>query len=207
MEEERIVELQVGERRFTTSLATLSKSTYLSSLVKSEWKAQREDGSYFLDFDPDTFQHVLKYMRHGTYPLFYTQGSGHDYSKYNEVLSAADYLGVDNLSAWLEGKKYESAILIRTSGADIDYDKFVKVGDLDYGHMKSEYQVKDETKHVYQCPRSIASHHGDRSRCGRQCENANSARGGATYEDELEKTVFVITSNTTVDYTVLQDQP
>ena len=79
--------LQVGERKFTTTKDTLSKSGFFSALLAGPWEGDLlMDGSYFIDADPDIFEFVLKYLRHGTFPLFYDKVKGHDYRLYLAVL-------------------------------------------------------------------------------------------------------------------------
>ncbi|KAL3465583.1 hypothetical protein BJX64DRAFT_285515 [Aspergillus heterothallicus] len=74
-----VVELQVGDRRFTALRSTLVlENTYFASLLSGRWKTSaREDGSYFIDADPDLFVHILRYLRRGLYPIFYDVHKGH----------------------------------------------------------------------------------------------------------------------------------
>ena len=86
--------LQVGERKFTTTKATLSKSGFFSALLAGPWEGDLlMDGSYFIDADPDIFDFVLKYLRHGILPLFYDKVKGHDYRLYLAVLEREHILG------------------------------------------------------------------------------------------------------------------
>lgn len=52
-----MIELNVGGRVFATTKTTLQGSEYLSALISDRWD------SLFVDRDPCTFEHVLKYLR------------------------------------------------------------------------------------------------------------------------------------------------
>ena len=68
-----MVILQVGERRFNTTRSTLAAgSTYFKSLFSGNFAdARSEDGSYFIDADPDAFPTILRYLRHNVLPTFF----------------------------------------------------------------------------------------------------------------------------------------
>ncbi|KAL8793928.1 MAG: hypothetical protein Q9195_003441 [Heterodermia aff. obscurata] len=86
--------LQVGERKFITTKDTLSKSGFFAALLAGPWEGDLlMDGSYFIDADPDIFDFVLKYLRHGTFPLFYDKVRGHDYRLYLAVLEQSLFTG------------------------------------------------------------------------------------------------------------------
>merc|ERR1712060_728779 len=58
--------LNVGGKRFSTSLATLQSKTgtYLEKMLrKGSNTTCIDDGSYFIDRDPSTFEYVLEYLR------------------------------------------------------------------------------------------------------------------------------------------------
>ncbi|KAL8866719.1 MAG: hypothetical protein Q9174_006127, partial [Haloplaca sp. 1 TL-2023] len=75
--------LQVGEQYFHTSKSTLDGSTFLHSLTE-RWAADKQpDGSFFLDQDPELFKHVLRFLRHGVFPLSYGNAKGHDFATYD----------------------------------------------------------------------------------------------------------------------------
>ena len=81
------VTIQVGERAFTTTQDTLSKSGFLTAMLSGSGEGDLLDnGSYFIDADPDIFEYVLRYLRYGIFPLFYDQSRGHDYHRYLAVL-------------------------------------------------------------------------------------------------------------------------
>ena len=63
---EKIVTLNVGGSRYTTTLSTLTK--YPDSMLGAMFSGrhalvQQEDGSYFIDRDGEAFSHVLSYLR------------------------------------------------------------------------------------------------------------------------------------------------
>lgn len=50
------VTLQVGERRFTTTIEVLKGSEFFAALTSGRCESNRlEDESYFVDADPDIF--------------------------------------------------------------------------------------------------------------------------------------------------------
>ena len=63
---EKIVTLNVGGSRYTTTLSTLTK--YPDSMLGAMFSGrhalvQQEDGSYFIDRDGEAFSHILSYLR------------------------------------------------------------------------------------------------------------------------------------------------
>ncbi|KAG8165348.1 hypothetical protein KVR01_005623 [Diaporthe batatas] len=105
-----VVHLQVGERLFNTHAHTLCKeSAYFRSLVSGEHQ-QLADGTIFVDADPDLFAHVLRYLRHGIYPVCFNQTGGHHHARYMGIKQLAEHFEIENLARWLANRQYESAI-------------------------------------------------------------------------------------------------
>lgn len=81
------ITLDVCGRKFITTVGSLTKrSEYFAAFIFSLWVLP----SYiFIDADPAVFEHVLKYLRRGVFPLAFNCGSvssstgkktsGHDY--------------------------------------------------------------------------------------------------------------------------------
>ena len=169
--------LQVGECFFHTSVSSLSDSRVLTAKVSGRWedsKDKQADSSYFLDADPEIFKYILRFLRHGAFPLCYDNTRGHDYATYTAILQLADYLQVDELTEWLAKKEYLRAVRTR-------YQAQIVEGEIPLAcTLESDMTVKhypyQKTKKTYVCPRNIAVHYGDPRRCGRQCQNA---QGGA----------------------------
>ncbi|RAL03116.1 BTB/POZ domain-containing protein [Aspergillus ibericus CBS 121593] len=189
---ERRLTLQVGERTFTTTHSTLSESTFFTSLLSSRWANNAlPDGSYFIDADPTLFEHILRYLRRGIYPLFYSPDKGHDYALYAALLEEARYFGIAGLESWLKEKRYLDAVEISTWVDTID--------DGDTTLLHKTRRVNDWVGYypewvlgkVYVCPRGIAVHRGNPWACGRQCANARGGEG-YEYEDESVVKVFVV---------------
>ncbi|KAJ9137728.1 hypothetical protein NKR23_g8963 [Pleurostoma richardsiae] len=107
------VSLQVGERRFTTTKETLvGESHFFASLLSGRWKNALEDGSYFIDADPVLFEHILRFLRRGVYPLFFDVVKGHDHILYHSLQEEARYFGIPRLEDWLEQKRYLEAVRV-----------------------------------------------------------------------------------------------
>lgn len=87
---DRIINLQCGERKFITFKSTLTRQSeaFRRTMIEGhEELAVLEDGSYFLDMDPDVFAHVLRFLRLGVYPILYDVKRGHDLGMYNAIVS------------------------------------------------------------------------------------------------------------------------
>ncbi|KAG5914782.1 hypothetical protein E4U42_000304 [Claviceps africana] len=190
------VKLLVGERVFTTARNTLiSESTYFTSLLSGRWGEPQEDGAYFIDADPSLFEHILRFLRHNTFPLFYDQERGHDFGLYVALLGEAKYFGISRLQKWLEDKTYLQAIQVQQSMQVIEEwdDRNVTTNSDTSTVLRPTWH----TKRVYVCPRGILVHRGDPSRCGRQCNNAKVA-GGSEYDEEHILQVAVVKKKTVV---------
>ncbi|KAK4690474.1 hypothetical protein P7C71_g6327, partial [Lecanoromycetidae sp. Uapishka_2] len=113
MSDTKLITLQVGERRFTTSESTLKDgSSFFQSKLERWQNDAQEDGSLFVDVDPDVFQHVLRYLRSGVFPLFYHNTKGFDHNLYNLLAQQADYFQISRLHQWISDKSYLQAIKI-----------------------------------------------------------------------------------------------
>lgn len=99
-----IIVLDVSGRKFKTGKMTLQESPYFASLL-ARWDDCRDrqgDDSYFVDADPDTFQHILSFMRRPSrFPLFWTKDKGFDYALYNRLEIEADYFALEDLRDWI----------------------------------------------------------------------------------------------------------
>lgn len=191
------ITLQVGERRFVTRSATLTRGgDFFARQLSGRWPDIQPDGSYFLDADGDVFQHVLRYLRHETMPVFYDDAKGHDYALYLAVLEQARYFGVEPLQKWLEEQKYLQAVKIVRSARVLE--GVGNVSETAGADVKVEHHVTWKTKKVYVCPRAIYVHMGDRNACGRLCRNAR-IDGVDEYEDEEVLKVFEVRKRTVLD--------
>jgi len=77
--------LEVGERQFKTRVSTLTEeSSFFASMFSGRWPGtlSLEGGSIFVDADPDLFQHILRYLRRGVFPIFWNRNGGFDYCLY-----------------------------------------------------------------------------------------------------------------------------
>ncbi|KAF1944344.1 hypothetical protein EJ02DRAFT_452460 [Clathrospora elynae] len=107
------ITLDVSGRKFRTSKAVLAVSPYFDSLL-TRWEDCADlqpDGSYYVDADPDTFEHLLGFMRRpAKFPLYWTKKDGFDYALYSRLEVEADYFMLEGLRDWIKGKKYANAI-------------------------------------------------------------------------------------------------
>lgn len=61
------IKLNVGGKFVETKKTTLTQSRYFLSLLDDKFGDKREDGTYFIDEDPDLFIHILNKLRHPKY--------------------------------------------------------------------------------------------------------------------------------------------
>jgi BTB/POZ domain-containing protein KCTD9 len=108
------ITLQVGERRFVTYESTLrTESEWFDGFLSPRWRQAQEDGSFFIDADASLFEHILRYLRSGTFPVFYDSAKGHDYSVYLALQHEAAYFQIPRLENWLQSKGYLEVFKVR----------------------------------------------------------------------------------------------
>ncbi|KAK2804001.1 hypothetical protein FQN50_006807 [Emmonsiellopsis sp. PD_5] len=166
--------LQVGERRFQTSIDVLAeKSRYFRALFSGQWRPvnKQPDGSIFIDGDGKAFEHVLQYVRRGIFPIIFNHESGqHDYVLYNAILEEAKYFQCDNLVIFLEDQCYLRCVNWGTTYKIHDFES--SSIDLAGGASAPRFRsFKQFQKKIYLCPRGIPGHDGNPAACGRRCEN------------------------------------
>ena len=185
------VTLEVGERRFITTADTLTeKSRYFSALLSGRWRNLEAGKPYFIDMDGDVFEHTLRYLRNGVFPIFYDKSKGHDYGLYTMLLEQARYLQISPLENWLEKKSYLQAISVTTSFEEVelaDLNPEKTTTDVDVA-----YQSSYRTRKVYVCPRGIAIHRGQPNKCGKACRRAKEHGEEEDVDDEEEEEVVVV---------------
>lgn len=177
--------IQAGGRRFVTTKETLTdESAFFASLLSGRWDNTLEDGSYFIDSDPTLFEHILRYLRRGIFPLFFDAVKGHDYHLYLSLLEEARYFQIPRLQDWLEKKRYLEAVRV-----DITAEQHDSNPSFWHEHLEVpvgtaiEYYPSWGTKKVYICPRGIFQHRGRPEACGRRCETAR-GEGSDKFEEE-----------------------
>ncbi len=183
------VTLQIGERRFTTLRDTLvGESNYFAARLSGRWNDAEADGSYFIDSNPALFEHVLGYLRNGTFPLFFDSVTQtFHYAKYLSLLTEARYFGIHKLEEWIEEKRYLEAVKIQQSIEVIEdvLDQSGCLENVESADTNIQISTSWTLKKVYICPRNIEVHRGDPSKCGRACEKTREDQGGHTkYEEE-----------------------
>jgi hypothetical protein len=172
-----IIELQVGQQRFTALRSTLvEQSTYFKSLLSGRWNT-RADGSYFVDADPDLFAHILNYLRRpDVFPLFYDNVKGHDFLKYYALLAEARYFGIDALAKWIEDRGYAKVLSF-----EYTFERFEEPD-----HFKKTMQAGSDTliecqqtsipSKVWVCPTNRIRHMGNKDDCERVCRFYHSSK-------------------------------
>ncbi len=198
---DEIVTIQVGERCFTTNKSTLTEeSSYFASLLSGRWDYQKsENGNPFIDADPMLFDHILRYLRRGVFPLFYNRANGFDEGLYTLLMHEADFFGIDKLTKWIAYKRYEEVVTVHHT-ADVVQGRYGESRMIDYDHkshpgIEKLYFPCIKGIHVYRCPRNIRSHIGDEFLCGKGCANAR-VEGFSDYEEVQVLHTLIITKST-----------
>ncbi|KAG6023959.1 hypothetical protein E4U40_003652 [Claviceps sp. LM458 group G5] len=108
------IKLLVGERTFITTRRTLTtESGYFRQRFATPWGRTPQDGAYFIDADPVLFEHILRYLRHPAFPLFYDHVHGHDVGLYASLHNEAVHFQISRLQKWLSAKRYLEAIQVK----------------------------------------------------------------------------------------------
>jgi len=161
------VALLVGERTFNTSLTTIAPSSVLTRLTTVH---PPSEGPYFIDADPDLFAHVLRYLRTGIFPLFYSADGGHDEPMYHALLSQAKFYDIPKLEDYLISKDYLECVRRRTWAKTITLCGEVQIDHLEeLTHLNNEtltvLRVQQTQKKCHRCPQGRWRHDGKKETC------------------------------------------
>jgi hypothetical protein len=180
----KVMTLDVGGRIFKVSRDTLNEFGFFRYQLSDRFTWEPEsDGTYFLDADPDLFEHLLSFMRRPEgFPLFYTKDAGFNYNLYHQLEAEAEYFQIDALRDWIKAKKYLQAIVTETYSAEVREVDTV-LPQRRSVNISEDWHIIPRTRKVYMCPRGILVHRGDPNRCGYTCRKA---RGDADIEYENE---------------------
>ena len=103
--------IKTSQRTFVTDPERwLGQSLYFENLFSGKWGDKQEDGSYFIETDAHTFEHILRYLRTGVLPVFYDKVAGHDFPLYQALLEESMYFAIGRLQKWLRERKYLDAV-------------------------------------------------------------------------------------------------
>ena len=167
------ITLDVSGRKFRTSKSVLSVSPYFRNLFDrwADGADHQADGSYSVDADANTFEHLLSFMRRPSrFPLYWTKEDGFDYALYNSVEADADFFMLEGLRDWIKQRKYLEAVsvVVRTGSA-------AKEQRLD-GDVVIEKYVNRRGGFIL-CP--LALHQDPENGCWRndKCQKAMTANG------------------------------
>lgn len=132
-----------------------------------------------MDANPGLFEHILDYLRRGTFPLAFDKGKGHDYALYAKLLEEAKYFQCPALITWLEDSCYEKCVSFHIT-RDVDDRLEIYRETSASTDISGPIPEATETDKIYVCPRGINLHRGAPYKCGRQCRNALE-EGGPEY--------------------------
>lgn len=179
----RRIKLQIGEKTFHTTLATVSPSGLLSTLCSLP-PPPDNDGAYFLDADPDLFAHILRHLRTGIYPIFYGNGSSggagvngagtgsYDLPLYHALLAQARYYRLPLLEAWIVSRRYLDAVSLRAARAGTlrlcGEEQIARLDDMarvQPGESLRVLTARESVARDWTCPNKLWRHCGSREAC------------------------------------------
>ncbi|PGH08330.1 hypothetical protein AJ79_06017 [Helicocarpus griseus UAMH5409] len=165
------ITLQVGDRRFKTTVQTLvQKSGYFKKVFSGPSLTQKfEEGPLFVDADPGLFGHILNYLRRGVFPLKFNATQGHDYGFYATLLQEAKYFQRHGLVTFLEDQCFHKCVTWETTSQDCDWNFVVDESSVTSVQLFRDRETEGK---VYICPRGIDCHRGSPEACGCQCQKA-----------------------------------
>ncbi|MCJ1338249.1 hypothetical protein MMC09_003535 [Bachmanniomyces sp. S44760] len=189
------IELQVGERHFTTLTTTLTEgSSFFAALFSDRWAASAsKPQSLFIDADPDLFTHILRYLRRGVLPIIYDKSHGFDHAFYRALQAEAAYFGIEPLYHWIKKEGYMQFVTFQYSVREIE-GRHAYVGSLDAtvdANTERTYHPSWGTEKVLQCPMGISAHNEDPNRCGHACTNARGSAGDKYITRKILRTQIV----------------
>jgi BTB/POZ domain-containing protein KCTD9 len=200
----QIVALQVGEQGFTTISTTLtSEGQYFKDLMAGKKGPAQADGSWFIDANPEVFEHLLEYMRTKVYPLFWDEVKGFDRSLYSRLAYAARSFDIESLRLWIDNREYQDLIRVETTCRMVQQDVPAHVNEIkvhEYvGSAASSVELIPSAgiRKIYLCPRRIPVHKGRPDQCGRACI-AEQGDDDDEFEDQPVVRTFIVKKEVTL---------
>lgn len=184
---DRIV-IEVGGQAFSACKEILEESLLFKKTIaqRESYKATASDGSapslgsrpIRVENDPTLFAEILKYLRTGSYPLYWNRVSGFDIGRYGEMHAQALFYRVPKLERWIARSAYLDVVNVETVHRET---RLWKVGGLrDKGGGRSPYAEKhvhrdnkeisidavlEGQEEVWTCPAGEEEHDGDSTMC------------------------------------------
>ncbi|KAK8156587.1 hypothetical protein IWX90DRAFT_475021 [Phyllosticta citrichinensis] len=180
------ITLNVGGTPFVVLRDTLSSSLFFQGLLSGRWEHNRlADGSYFVDWEPEVFRHVLKYLRTGHLPSCWKGlQHGFDYEFAEELREAAEFFGVEELREWLQEKRFLEKVRV-----EISIERCRGAVRSTYGNGNvPDCHVQWVSKNVGPCPKGQNWHNEHIAKCRQQCGNASAA----PMDHQMDPLVLVI---------------
>ncbi|KAI2483211.1 hypothetical protein Ptr902_05528 [Pyrenophora tritici-repentis] len=206
----KVLTLDISGHKFKVSRDVLEAGSGLFALQLSDnftWEPQA-DGSYFMDADPELFEHLIRFMRRPeSYPLFYDQAKGFDYDLYRRLEAEAEYFQINLLTEWIKSEKYLEAVKTITTAVSSRVISDTSLLTMDHAPLSQnrsqEYHFIPRIIKSYVCPRNIVVHMGQKDRCGMAC---NKARGDLpdAYEEKYYTQVIVVDKQVIFDRAICQ---
>ena len=149
-----IVELRIGNHKFTTSIATLQSDpdSMLAAMFSKRFEPKQKDGAYFIDRDGTHFRHILNYLRMGEIPRDVIEDVG------NELLKEAEFYNltglieriVNNKSIKISagGQIYAASIETLRKEPDSLFAKMLTGNGRNISKVDGAYFFREEVKHM-----------------------------------------------------------
>lgn len=188
-EKDAPIQLQVGERRFTTWKNTLTdESAFFAGMFSDRWENYTDrDGVIFVDADGTVFREILRYLRTGHFPFYFDfTAQSFDYAKYQALLGEVKFFGIPRLEEWIQTQKFRGALEVTRETKSLDSEKVMRrylaeTSKADNLAITSGWGVQK----IHLCPRGSKHHRGRRDLCWEDegCREY-SAGESWTYEEE-----------------------
>uniref|UniRef100_A0A060T6R6 ARAD1C15884p n=1 Tax=Blastobotrys adeninivorans TaxID=409370 RepID=A0A060T6R6_BLAAD len=194
-DDDNLVYLSVGGQTFVTLEETLRESEYLRQLT-----SRSTDERCFVDGDPELFKHILRYLRHGQFPLFYKENSGFDYGKYHNLLNESKRLKIQKLANWIEREEFKKLVKIHLRSFTLKHVDPDRLYLPSYIYEPYSVQIFSLMERRYNCPRKIPVHKEPWD-CGRKCWKVKACTrdDGSEYTNVPYHNAYVTEKSITID--------
>lgn len=165
---DRII-LEVGGREFQVYHNVFDESALLKDAILSATVSRDGTRRIRIENDPDHFEDVLQYLRTKTFPLFWEQSRGFDFSRYAILARQAIMYQIPRLYDWIAEEKYLDAVKVTVTTEETKVHKGSDFYQVRSGHSANRDRkvdaVVDGVAQVWMCPRGVESHDNESAGC------------------------------------------